>query len=555
MTEEKASSSDEGAGRASVDLGVPVAEEKATSDGGDLGRTAVDLEASMSDEKASSAGEKAGREAGGTSTLPSSDAEEHLPADRGAGPAAAAEGGAPDAAPPTPNTGGRSFSQLLAGAMASPTGSPHPAPIVTVPVVAVPCFLTPAALIESQGFAGQFAMTHQAVLATVTAQAQMQLQAVCSSSSPKPIADSFPQPMLSTVSPIPLQQMPPPTPELNKTSGDVYNWRKYGQKQVKSSENARSYYRCTDSNCSAKKKVERCPDGTIIEVIYRGKHNHDPPHKHRYTKDRGSQSGGPPLENDGLEPPSIGHKESDPSSCKTEQKSSNETPKQQLYCSSDCLLDVGTKSEEDIVDEPDPKRRLCENSKSSSAPVLKTIREYIVQTEIDARHLTDGYRWRKYGQKFVKGNRNPRSYYRCTHSGCPVRKHVERVPHDAKALLITYEGEHNHEQPSSKYASETLSTTAKSNIAAGVASEQLGISGVQSVKKLSDKSHPNNVLKKVVSDPELELGGDRALESAQTLLSIGCSPTSAEGTAASNSECMKSPIFKENPAVVSVQNT
>lgn len=149
-----------------------------------------------------------------------------------------------------------------------------------------------------------------------------------------------------------------------------------------------------------------------------------------------------------------------------------------------------------------------------------------------------------------------RSYYRCTHSGCPVRKHVERVPHDAKALLITYEGEHNHEQPSSKYASETLSTTAKSNIAAGVASEQLGISGVQSVKKLSGKSHPNNVvLKKVVSDPELELGGDRALESAQTLLSIGCSPTSAEGTAASNSECMKSPIFKENPAVVSVQNT
>ncbi|KAJ8459438.1 hypothetical protein OPV22_032364 [Ensete ventricosum] len=551
MTEEKASSADEGAGRAYVDLGVPEAEGKASSDGGDLERASVDLETSMSDEKASSADEKAGREAGGTSTLPSSDSEEHLPADRVAGSPAAADGGAPEAAPPTPNTGGRSFSQLLAGAMASPVGTPHPAPIVTVPVVAVPCFLTPAALIESQGFVGQFAMTHQAVLATVTAQAQMQLQAVCPSSSPNPIADSFPQPMLSTASPIPLQQMPPPTPELNKTSGDVYNWRKYGQKQVKSSENARSYYRCTDSNCSAKKKVERCPDGTILEVIYRGKHNHDPPHKHRYTKDRGSQSGGPPPENDGLEHPSIGHNESDPSSCKTEQKSSIATPKQQLYCSSDCLLDV----EEDMVDEPDPKRRLCENSKSSSAPVLKTIREYIVQTEIDARHLTDGYRWRKYGQKFVKGNRNPRSYYRCTHSGCPVRKHVERVPHDAKALLITYEGEHNHEQPCSKYASENLSTTAKSNIAAGGGGEQLGISGVPSVKKLSDKSHPNNVLKKVVSDTELELGGDRALESAQTLLSIGCSPTSAEGTTASNSECMKSPIFKENPAVVSVQNT
>ncbi|RRT54862.1 hypothetical protein B296_00048849, partial [Ensete ventricosum] len=253
-----------------------------------------DLEASMAEEKASLARENAT----GTGSPPASSssvAEEHSLDDR----VAAVAGGGPEASPSPANVDGRSFSQLLAGAMASPAASPRPAPIVTVPVVAVPCFLTPTALVESQGFSvgGSdlfilFIFTHFLFL-------------------------------------------------------DLFGF----------SAELRSFWVSCYSSCSAKKKVEHCPDGTVVEVIYRGKHNHDPPQKHRYTRDRGAQSSGPPVENESLDNPSTEPDESDPSTCKAAQSSINETPKQQLYCSSDCEFDAGTKSEEDIAEEPDPKRR------------------------------------------------------------------------------------------------------------------------------------------------------------------------------------------------------
>jgi len=43
-------------------------------------------------------------------------------------------------------------------------------------------------------------------------------------------------------------------------------------------------------------------------------------------------------------------------------------------------------------------------------PTLKSVREerIIIQTESKEDVLDDGYRWRKYGQKIVKGNSNPR---------------------------------------------------------------------------------------------------------------------------------------------------
>ena len=45
-----------------------------------------------------------------------------------------------------------------------------------------------------------------------------------------------------------------------------------------------------------------------------------------------------------------------------------------------------------------------------SAAGSRTVREprVVVQTTSDIDILDDGYRWRKYGQKVVKGNPNPR---------------------------------------------------------------------------------------------------------------------------------------------------
>lgn len=77
----------------------------------------------------------------------------------------------------------------------------------------------------------------------------------------------------------------------DKPAEDGYNWRKYGQKQVKGSEFPRSYYKCTHLNCPVKKKVERSPDGLITEIIYKGQHNHDKPQPGKRAKDGGDANG------------------------------------------------------------------------------------------------------------------------------------------------------------------------------------------------------------------------------------------------------------------------
>ncbi|XP_045794317.1 probable WRKY transcription factor 49 [Trifolium pratense] len=61
----------------------------------------------------------------------------------------------------------------------------------------------------------------------------------------------------------------------NGMSDDGYRWRKYGQKSIKNSPNPRSYYRCTNPRCGAKKQVERSiEDPDTLIITYEGLHLH-----------------------------------------------------------------------------------------------------------------------------------------------------------------------------------------------------------------------------------------------------------------------------------------
>ncbi|KAL6622407.1 hypothetical protein ACP70R_032286 [Stipagrostis hirtigluma subsp. patula] len=100
-------------------------------------------------------------------------------------------------------------------------------------------------------------------------------------------------------------------------------------------------------------------------------------------------------------------------------------------------------------DELGSKRRKLESyaihESTASRPVRQPRFAFRTMSEVDIPH--DGYLWRKYGQKVVKGNPYPRGYYKCTAPGCGVRKHVQREFQDPEFVITTYVGEHNHNLP------------------------------------------------------------------------------------------------------------
>ncbi|KAH0921455.1 hypothetical protein HID58_021473 [Brassica napus] len=337
--------------------------------------------------------------------------------------------------------------------------------------------LSPAMRLDSPSFLGLFSplqgsygMTHQQALAQVTA------QAVQANANMQPQTEYPPSSQASSVQPqnqttAPDSSAPRETSDttiiehrsqqplnVDKPADDGYNWRKYGQKQVKGSEFPRSYYKCTNPGCPVKKKVERSLDGQVTEIIYKGQHNHEPPQNTR----RGNRDS-----NANLNGSSVNNK----TTREQHEAAASQATTEQMSEASDSE-EVGngeTGVRKKAEDEPDAKRRSTEVrvSEPAAPPAIaaashRTVTEprIIVQTTSEVDLLDDGYRWRKYGQKVVKGNPYPRSYYKCTTQGCGVRKHVERAATDPKAVVTTYEGKHNHDLPASKSSSHAAAAAA-----------------------------------------------------------------------------------------------
>jgi len=364
----------------------------------------------------------------------------------------------------------------------------------------VPAGLSPATLLDSPGWfssgQGPFGISHQQVLAQFTshaaqAQSQMHNHAEFPPSSSAVLAASLPQNSSFTSVATTLPQMPPSMPDhsitkessdlshsdqrsqpssftVDKPADDGFNWRKYGQKQVKGSEYPRSYYKCTHPKCPVKKKVERSLDGQITEIIYKGQHNHQPPQSRKGAKDTGNLSrnvnnqGDSELAVEGQTGNRLRAGVSAVSFSMKDEESSQVTPERASGSSDDEEVgDAETRADERDEVEPEAKRRNTETRISEPALSHRAVSEprIIVQTTSEVDLLDDGYRWRKYGQKVVKGNPYPRSYYKCTSPGCNVRKHVERAANDPKAVITTYEGKHNHDVPAARNSSHNTGNT------------------------------------------------------------------------------------------------
>ena len=132
------------------------------------------------------------------------------------------------------------------------------------------------------------------------------------------------------------------SPVLRTPAHDGYHWRKYGQKQVKSPKGSRSYYRCTYSDCCAKKIECSNDSGNVIEIVNKGSHSHEPLRKNSFSpRETRAASVIPPMEDNTVVPTgsalSISTKEN--------------------VCQSLAIVEGKRNCENEAVEEPEPKRR------------------------------------------------------------------------------------------------------------------------------------------------------------------------------------------------------
>ncbi|PWA68400.1 DNA-binding WRKY [Artemisia annua] len=214
---------------------------------------------------------------------------------------------------------------------------------------------------------------------------------------------------------------------VERSLDDGYKWRKYGKKMVKGSKFPRSYYKCRHPKCEVKKILERSYTGQTTEIAYKGTHDHPKPQpsclftagalmsKHRRKIKIKFYM------------------------CLLKQVSGIAyyafTMKIYLGATDiDVTLPQLDITNNEVADDLDMKRGMNIDTLDVT-PVIKPIREprLVVQTMSEVDIMDDGYRWRKYGQKVVRCNPNPRSYYKCTSAECPEQQQRRAAQASVKA--------------------------------------------------------------------------------------------------------------------------
>ncbi|KAI4380080.1 hypothetical protein MLD38_006308 [Melastoma candidum] len=307
---------------------------------------------------------------------------------------------------------------------------------------------------------------------------------------------------------------------------DGYRWRKYGQKQIKSPPSSRSYYRCTNTQCAAK-KIE-CSDGLghILESIYRSQHNHASPKKiNGLSGSTVQESVGPAQKRYLIDCSSRGLGCLDPSiSSRKVVHQLPSIPTRRKYISDneeDVAMSAGKQQQ---ASGGEPKQRVKRIKLLPECSPLQSGKdvEGVVDAADHVEASNDGYRWKKYGKKMMKGNQHLRNYYRCSSAGCQARKQIETTSDDTDTVIITYKGKHDHEKPVNRKRHgwsrvHSLSSTPPK-------AEDMSIEHRTSSQGLVDSDSD-------LTGKAMELGGEKAMESARTLLSMGLEVKSCQTAA------------------------
>lgn len=262
---------------------------------------------------------------------------------------------------------------------------------------------------------------------------------------------------------------------------DEHKWRKYGQKQVKRSPYPRNYYKCTVSGCPAKKHLEKFWDPALnrerCRTIYLGEHVH---------------------------PVAV-------------------SP--QVFATSQSDFQTNVLAQSARI------RASSESSPATTVADLASQQRLVVECGTHVDENEDGYSWRKYGQKSVKGSVTPRQYYRCRVGGCPVKKTVEASLKGN--TIVTYDGCHNHEPgamcstPSSDLAScPTSPQTAAAAASLGYVAHYSPYAAVSSPASTSVTSPVSAPLSPLVTSRSASIASTDASYATQAVYS----PVSYSGT-------------------------